>query len=132
MVKRNAIVRNLRSLEPLGAVTDICSDKTGTLNQGKMVARGAWIPSKGTLTMSQSTSPYDPTDGDIRFHPAAPSKFDFKTGGDACEIISKPDELLAQSQRSLLDFLRVASLANLATVFQKEGKWEAKGEPIFV
>jgi len=29
MVERHVIVRNLKSLEALGAVTDICSDKTG-------------------------------------------------------------------------------------------------------
>lgn len=31
MVERHVIVRNLKSLEALGAVTDICSDKTGML-----------------------------------------------------------------------------------------------------
>ncbi|KAI1778906.1 E1-E2 ATPase-domain-containing protein [Hypoxylon cercidicola] len=50
MVQRNVIVRNLQSLEALGAITDICSDKTGTLTQGKMVARRAWIPAMGTYT----------------------------------------------------------------------------------
>jgi Na+-exporting ATPase len=36
MVQRHVIVRNLKSLEALGGVTDICSDKTGTLTQGKI------------------------------------------------------------------------------------------------
>jgi P-type Na+/K+ transporter len=129
MVKRNVIVRNLKSLEALGAITDICSDKTGTLTQGKMVARGAWLPSKGTFTVENSTAAYDPTDGDIRFHPDAVRKLDFKTGGDACGTVIKPGDLLNQDQSVLNDFLRVACLANLATVFQKEDKWEARGDP---
>ncbi|KAI4690811.1 uncharacterized protein J4E88_002284 [Alternaria novae-zelandiae] len=130
MVKRNVIVRNLKSLEALGGVTDICSDKTGTLTQGKMIARGAWIPGVGTYTIEDSTAPQDPTAGHVRFGSAAPSQMDLKSGGEACGERLGVEKLEGHNIEGFGEFLKVASLANLAAVKQNnEGAWEAHGDP---
>jgi Ca2+-transporting ATPase len=43
LAKRNAIIRRLSSAETLGAVTVICSDKTGTLTKGEMTVREIYV-----------------------------------------------------------------------------------------
>ncbi|KAM0441299.1 hypothetical protein ACHAPT_000608 [Fusarium lateritium] len=129
MVERNVIVRNLKSLEALGAVTDICSDKTGTLTQGKMVARGAWTPGKGTYLVENTTEPFNPTTGEIRWSTSQPHELPLKQGGDACGVVASVNDLLSQSKSALTSFLQVASLANLATVNEKNGEWHARGDP---
>ena len=46
MVKVNTVVRKLPSVETLGAVSVVCSDKTGTLTQNKMTVVEAYVDDK--------------------------------------------------------------------------------------
>ncbi|BCR82669.1 cation-translocating P-type ATPase [Aspergillus chevalieri] len=126
MVERNVIVRKLDSLEALGAVTDICSDKTGTLTQGKMVVKKAWIPSRGTYSVGTSSEPFNPTVGNVTYTPLSPLHFEDEKEGSPSD---NPEDLVAEN-RPLEDFLNVASMANLSHVYESdEGTWNARGEP---
>jgi len=125
MVGRNVIVRKLDSLEALGAVTDICSDKTGTLTQGKMVLRRAWVIGHGMYSVGTGSEPYNPQVGALSFSDKSPMEISENEGKDESPVS------LLEGNHELEDFLKVASLANLASVFKDRdsGEWDARGDP---
>jgi P-type Na+/K+ transporter len=128
MAKRNVIVRNTKSLESLGSVTDICSDKTGTITQGKMVVARAWIasPEGGTFTIDKSGDPFNPTKGTITRTTGRPSEVD----SEKPEAVD-PFSLAKSRKTQLQEFLHTASLCNLATVHSGKSadEWITRGDP---
>lgn len=65
MVKGNVIVRQMSSLEAVGGVTNICSDKTGTLTQGRMITRKVWLRDDLEGSVEGAGDPYDPGNGSV-------------------------------------------------------------------
>jgi Ca2+-transporting ATPase len=102
--RRNAIVRKLSSAESLGAVTVICSDKTGTLTKGEMTVRKIFVNNKT----------YDVTG--IGYEP----KGEFRINNNVTEP-SKDVSLL----------LRIGALCNNARLEKNEekGNWWVLGDP---
>ncbi|CZS89197.1 hypothetical protein WAI453_010355 [Rhynchosporium graminicola] len=130
MVQRNVVVRQLDSLEALGGVTDICSDKTGTLTQGKMVVKKAWIPSSGTFSVGTSSDPVDPTQGDLSHSPIHPSQLTGRKDRQPEENDKvTPFQELLDNHPQLQTYLNIASLANLAKIHKAEDGWKATGDP---
>ncbi|QDS76656.1 hypothetical protein FKW77_008308 [Venturia effusa] len=104
MAKGNVLVRKLSSLEAIGGVTNICSDKTGTLTQGRMIARKAWVPGFGTISIDDTTSPFDPESGQIT--------------RDGLPVTSDYYEKAMSPQ--LKTFLQAIALCNLAVLSSDE------------
>ncbi len=83
MAAKKALVRTMRSIETVGILTTIATDKTGTLTKNKLTVQDAWAPSGDVdsvkhaaaqaLIMS-ATKVHDPLD--TALHEYAASEFD--------------------------------------------------------
>ena len=102
--RRNALVRRLSSAEGLGAVTVICSDKTGTITKGEMTVRQIYADQK---FLEVTGVGYEP-------------KGEFKLGAE----VVKPE-----GDAELL--LRIGALCNNAQLRKKndDNTWEIFGDP---
>lgn len=65
MIKKNALVRKLPSVETLGSTTVICSDKTGTLTKNEMTVKKIFVDNQ---VIEVSGSGYEP-EGDFSSRP---------------------------------------------------------------
>ncbi|KAG9228796.1 putative calcium-transporting ATPase 3 [Amylocarpus encephaloides] len=124
MALGNVVIRRMAALEAIGGVTNICSDKTGTLTQGKMVAHKVWIPHVGMLSVQGATHILDPADGQLAMDDEP---------FDRLDLASQPK---CQAFKPLLD---AVALCNFAQVFRAKntidekvstpGDWTAIGDP---
>jgi magnesium-transporting ATPase (P-type) len=105
MARRNAIVRRLPAIETLGAVSVICSDKTGTLTRNEMMV--ASVVTARDMFQVDGTG-YAP-EGAIRRGESSVAGADHVTLGDLA---------------------RAAALCNDAVLRERAGNWTIEGDPM--
>lgn len=113
MAGHNAITRRLNSVETLGSVTTICSDKTGTLTKNEMTVREVVTPSHRYRVNGTGYAPK----GGIKLIDAA-------SGQAGTEVADAVPE-----HRDLWRMAKVAAYANDSDIEKRAGTWTLIGEP---
>jgi Ca2+-transporting ATPase len=113
MVKRNALVRKLPSVETLGATNVICSDKTGTLTQNKMTVERIYV--NGQIFKVTGVG-YNP-------------EGIFLKGDPGNEGSEKEDSEASGKDTHLRFLLLGAALCNDSNLYKEEDGWEIRGDP---
>ena len=110
MAAGNVIVRKLSALEAVGGVTNICSDKTGTLTQGKMITKRVWLRDGTSAIVNGSTHPFDPSSGNVSW-----------TQNGETLSTEKTDANVAMLGADAKAFVECVSLCNNSTVSDSKG-----------